>query len=165
MGTSKLIYSIILTLMPISELRIGLPLAINYAKESGIPIALIFFLIVLINIFLIFVIFFLLDNLHKILINFNIYKKIFNFYLKKIQKKVDKFEKSYQKTGFFALMIFVAIPLPGTGAWSGCLISWILGLERRKSIMAIAAGIMIAGILILLGTLGIYSMKIFYTGR
>jgi uncharacterized membrane protein len=85
---------------------------------------------------------------------FKTYRKVFYFYLNKIQRKVDRFEKKYEKIGFFALMLFVSIPLPGTGAWSGCIISWILGLERKKSIMAIAAGIMIAGALILLGTLG-----------
>jgi len=86
-----------------------------------------------------------------------IYRKSFEFYLKKIQKKVDKFEIRYNKLGFIALMLFVAIPLPGTGAWSGCLLSWILGLERKKSIIAIAAGVMIAGLIILFGTLGAIS--------
>jgi len=71
-----------------------------------------------------------------------------------MQKKIDKFERKYQKIGFLALMLLVAIPLPGTGAWTGCIISWVLGLERKKSIMAISAGVMIAGVLILLGMLG-----------
>ena len=154
MEVIKPIYAILLTLAPITELRIGLPLAIDYAKDSGIPIILIFFLIVIINILLIFIIFFILDNIHILLMNFRVYRKGFNFYLQRMQKKVDKFEKRYQKIGFLALMLFVAIPLPGTGAWSGCILSWILGLERKRSIMAITAGIMIAGVLILLGTLG-----------
>jgi len=47
MEALKLIYAILLTLAPITELRIGLPLAIDYAKESGIPIILVFFLIII----------------------------------------------------------------------------------------------------------------------
>ncbi len=158
MEISKLIYSIILTVMPVTELRAGLPLALSFAKESGIPVFLIFLLIVLINILMIFVIFFFLDNLHDKFMEIKIYRYLFNKYLKKIQKKVDKFEKKYNEKGFLALAVFVAIPLPGTGAWSGCLLSWILGLERKKSIMAIASGVALAGIIIFLGTLGIYSI-------
>ena len=89
---------------------------------------------------------------------FNIYKRTFNFYLNKIHKKVDKLEKRHSKIGFYALMLFVAIPLPGTGAWTGVILSWVLGLQRKNSIMAIIAGVMIAGLLILLGTLGVISL-------
>jgi len=150
----KLIYAILLTLMPITELRVGLPIAISYAIENNIPIFLIFLLIVSINILLIFFIFFFLDSIHKYLMNINFYKKIFQKFLRKFQKKVDKFEKKHKEAGFLALVLFVAIPLPGTGAWSGCLLAWILELERKKSIIAISIGVIIAGIIILLGSLG-----------
>jgi len=150
----KLLYAIFLTLMPITELRIGLPLAISYSLENNIPILLIFFLIVFINIILIFFIFFFLDTLHKYLLQIDSYKKIFQKFLKKFQKKVDKFEKKHEELGFLALALFVAIPLPGTGAWSGCLLAWILKLDRKKSLIAISMGILIAGILVLLGSLG-----------
>ena len=150
----KLIYAILLTLMPITELRIGLPIAISYAIENNIPIFLIFLLIVSINILLIFFIFFFLDSIHKYLMNINFYKKIFQKFLRKFQKKVDKFEKKHKEAGFLALVLFVATPLPGTGAWSGCLLAWILELERKKSIIAISIGVIIAGIIILLGSLG-----------
>ncbi len=150
----RLIYAILLTLMPITELRAGLPLGVLYALDNNVPIILVFFLIIFINILLIFFIFYFLDKIHSIFMKINLYKRIFNFYLRKIQKRVDKFEKRHDQIGFYALMLFVAIPLPGTGAWSGCLLSWILGLDRKKSIMAIIAGIMIAGLFILLGSLG-----------
>ena len=150
----RLIYALILTIMPVTELRVGLPMAIFYAIEHKIPIALIFSLVILLNILVIFFIFYFLDNIHKGFMNIKIYRKIFKIYLKKFQKKVDKFEKKYETLGFVALTFFVAIPLPGTGAWTGCLVSWLLGLNRKKSVLAIASGVTIAGILILLGTLG-----------
>ncbi len=154
----KLIYAILLTLMPVTELRVGLPMAITYAIENEIPIILIFSTVVLLNILIIFFIFYFLDNLHEVFMNVRIYKKLFEAYLKRFQKRVDKFEKKYETSGFLALMLFVAIPLPGTGAWSGCLVSWLLGLERKKSILAIATGIIIAGILVLFGTLGFINL-------
>ena len=118
----SLLYAILFTLAPITELRIGLPIAINFALKNNISVIFIFFFIVLINILLIFFISFFLDRIHKFLMRLKIYRKSFEFYLDKIQKKVDKFEKRYNEVGFFALMLFVAIPLPGTGAWSGCLL-------------------------------------------
>jgi len=78
--------------------------------------------------------------------------------VKRFQKKVDKFEKRYETLGFLALVLFVSIPLPGTGAWTGCLISWSLGLDRKKSIIVISLGVLIAGIIILLGTLGFINL-------
>lgn len=150
----RLLYAIILTLMPITELRVGLPLAIVYALDKNVPVLLVFFLIVLINILLIFFIFYFLDKIHRVLMQFNLYRRTFNFYLEKIHRKVRNLEKRHDKIGFYALLCFVAVPLPGTGVWSGCLLSWLLGLDRKKSVMAIIAGVMIAGLFLLLGTLG-----------
>ena len=153
----RIIYAILLTLMPVTELRAGLPVAMLYAQDKGISLLLIFILIVLINILLIFFIFFFLDHLHKWLMNFKVCNRVFNASLKRFQKRVDKFEKRHATLGFLALVLFVAVPLPGTGAWSGCLISWLLGLDRKKSIIAIALGVLIAGLLIFLGMLGFFS--------
>lgn len=153
----RIIYALILTVMPVTELRVGLPLALVYALENNIPIYLVFPLIILLNILVIFFIFYFLDNLHNLFMKNNFYRKIFNSYMKRFQKKIDKFEIKYKSTGFFALVLFVGIPLPGTGAWTGCLVSWILGLNRKKSILAISLGVLIAGVLILLGTLGFIS--------
>ena len=156
----RFIYALILTIMPVTELRVGLPLAITYAIDKNIPVSLIFLSIILVNILVIFFIFYFLDNLHKVFMKFPFYNKMFGLYLKRFQKKMDKFEKKYEAGGFLALVLFVAIPLPGTGAWTGCLVSWLLGLDREKSILAISLGVIIAGIFILLGTLGI--MKLFF---
>jgi len=156
---SKLFYAIILTILPISELRIGLPVAISYALENNIPIVLIFLLIVMINILLIPIIFLFLDYLHHHLMKISIYNRVFGIFLKHFQKRIDQFEKNHNALGFIALTLFVAIPLPGTGAWSGTLLSWLFGLKRKESIIAISLGVLIAGILILFGTLGF--IKIF----
>ncbi len=159
---NKLIIAIILTLIPITELRIGLPVAINYALENNIPLFMIFLLIVLINIILIFFVFYFLDKIHLQLMKLKFYRNSFNKFLKKIQKKIDRFEKKRGETEFIALFLLVALPFPGTGVWSGCLISWILGFDRRKSILAIGLGVLIAGIIIFSGTIGFVKLfKIF----
>lgn len=153
----RLLYAIILTIMPVTELRAGLPLALIYAQNNEIPSLLIFFLIILINILVIFFVFWFLDNVHKIFLKWKFYRKLFEKYLEKFQRRMDKFEKRYSALGFLALIAFVAVPLPGTGAWTGCLVSWLIGLDRKKSIFAIATGVTLAGLVILLGTLAIFS--------
>ncbi len=155
---NQLLIGVILSLLPITELRGGLPLAINYALKNNLPLLPIFTLIVLLNILVIFLIFFFLDFLHDSFMKIYLYKKIFNFYVKRVRKRVDKVEKRMPSLGYFALTLFVSIPLPVTGAWTGCLIAWLLGLEKKKSIPAIALGVLIAGIIILLASLGIINL-------
>ena len=92
----KLLYALILTIMPVTELRVGLPLAILYAIENNISIALIFSLVLLLNILVIFFIFYFLDNLHHIFMNSEYYRRIFEAYLKRFRKRVDKFEKKHE---------------------------------------------------------------------
>ncbi len=150
----KLFYALLLTIMPLTELRLGLPVAITYAIEEGVSISLIFSLVILLNILLIFFVFYFLDHLHSYFMKIKFYRKNFEFFLKRFQRKVDKFERKHESLGFLALVLFVAVPLPLTGAWSGCLVSWLLGLDRKKSILSISLGVLIAGILVLMGTLG-----------
>lgn len=154
----RLVYAVLLTFLPGTELRIGLPLAILYGKDFGIPLILIFILILLVNLLLIFFVFYFLDRIHHRLMNLRVYKRFSSAYLKKFQKKVDKFEKKHASLGFFALFLFVAVPLPGTGAWSGSLISWLLNLDRKKSILAISLGVVAAGLLVFMGVLGFMSL-------
>ena len=144
--------------MPVTELRVVLTIAVIYAIEPNIPISLIFLTIILTNILIIFFIFYFLDNINSFFMKFNFYNRIFGRILKKFQKKVNSFEKRYKTIGLLALIFFVAIPFPGTGVWSGSLISWILDLNRKKSIAAISLGVVIAGILVLFGTLGFINL-------
>lgn len=151
----RFLYAIILGILPVSELRGGIPLAILYAKDHGIPIILAVLPVILANILIMFFIFYFLDNIHHILLKKNLYRKLFEKTLGRVQKKADKFEKKYNTAGFLALMFFVAVPLPGTGAWTGALISWLLDLDRKKSLLYISLGVLIAGIIVTLATLGV----------
>ena len=154
----RIFWALILSILPISELRGGLPLAIIYARENSVPIALVFSLVVMLNILAIFLAFFFLDRFHHLFLKMKFYRRFFDKYLERFQRKIDKFEKKYSAIGFLALSLFVAIPLPATGAWSGVLISWLLDLDRKKSVLSIALGVIIAGVLVLLGTLGFLSL-------
>ena len=156
---NQLILAIILTILPISELRGGMPIAINYALKNNISILPVFLMIVSFNILVIFLIFIFLDFFHKRLIKIKLYKKLFDFYIDNtIRKKIFKFQEKYSSYGFLALALFVGIPLPMTGAWTGVILAWFLGLERKKSIIAISLGVLIAALIMLLVSLGIINL-------
>ncbi len=63
-----------------------------------------------------------------------------------LEKKAMSKSAQIEKYGYFGLYLFVAIPLPGTGAWTGSLLSVLLGLKSKKSFFCILLGVMTAGI-------------------
>lgn len=154
----QIILGLLLTILPITELRVGLPVILEYVLSENLPIWPFFILTLEINILVIFLIFFFLDHFHKILLNWKLYRKLFEKVLKKIQLRGHKLEKQFKEVGWLSLILFVAAPLPGTGAWTGTLLAWILGLDRKKSVLSISIGVIISGILILLASLGIFSL-------
>ncbi len=153
----QLIIAVLLTLMPLIELRGGLPVAIEYAVSRDISIWPVFISILVINVLLVIAIFFFLDYLNGFFLRFKWWERFFNNHVEKTRKKAEKVQSRMKNWGYVALAGFVAVPLPLTGAYTGCLIAWILGLDRKKSIIAISTGVIVAGILVLLATLRVLS--------
>lgn len=82
--------------------------------------------------------------------------KFFSFCLEKGEKGGKKLEEKAKKGGLFiALMLFVAIPLPGTGAWTGTLAASMLNMGFKRSSLAVMLGVLIAGILVGLASMGV----------
>ena len=78
--------------------------------------------------------------------------RFFSFCLEKGEKGGSKLEAIAGKGMFVALMVFVGIPLPGTGAWTGTLAASILDLGFKKSVIAVMCGVVIAGIIMGIGS-------------
>ncbi len=72
-----------------------------------------------------------------------------------LKKKADKNKHKIEKYGYIGLLIFVGVPLPGTGAWTGCLVASVLGLNRKKSFIYIFGGIIMASIIMMILSYGI----------
>lgn len=81
--------------------------------------------------------------------------KIFTFFLKKGYKAGASLEKKAGFALFLALTLFVAIPLPGTGAWTGSLAASLLGINRKKGILSVTCGVLIAGIIMMIVSQGV----------
>ena len=148
----ELLITILLSLAPFTELRGGIP----FGLAAGLDFTLVFIVAVLANILIIFPIFFFLDNIHEHLTKWSFYNKLFNRFLVRARRKVEK--KIGTNWEFIALLLVVAIPFPGTGAYTGCLASWAFQLKRKKSLIAISLGVVIAGIITSLVSLGLISL-------
>ena len=79
-----------------------------------------------------------------------------NWCLDKGQKAVHKMEEKAGAGLYVALLLFVGIPLPGTGAWTGTLAASLLGMNFKKSVLYIMLGVLLAGAIMLAGSLGVF---------
>lgn len=80
---------------------------------------------------------------------------ICQFFLTKGAHAREKLEAKAGNGIFVALMLFVGIPLPGTGAWTGTLAASLLGMSFRKTVVAVMCGVVIAGVIMMLASLGV----------
>ena len=144
-----------LTLLPISELRGAIPYAVLHNFH---PLAAYFYCAAL-NALLGPLVYLFLDSLHKLFYRWNWYKGLFDKLVTRARVKV---KHQIDKYGYIGIMLFVGIPLPITGAYTGTLGAWILGLDRKKTCLAVAAGAFISGIIVsLIMYFGVEAASIF----
>ena len=84
---------------------------------------------------------------------FKLFNKIHSF----LHKKIMKNKGSIEKYGFWGLVIFVGIPLPGTGAWTGAIIAAFLEMDRKKAFLGILLGMLMASIIMMIISFGLIS--------
>jgi len=137
----SILKTIILSIAPVSELRGGIP----YALYSGMDPFGAFFIAVIANILIVPFIFLFLDYLHNYFLKIELYRRSFDKFINRTRRKTHDLIERY---GYIGLAIFVAIPLPATGAWTGTLAAWFFGMNKRKSFFAISLGVIVAGIIV-----------------
>ena len=81
--------------------------------------------------------------------------KFAELYLRYVERVRKKAHPYVEKWGFLGLVVFVAIPLPGTGVWTGSLAAYIFGIEKRKAISALIIGGLLSIMITLLPSLGL----------
>lgn len=140
------------SMLPIVELRGALPLAINLYH---IPWAKAFIISYIGNLVPVPFILLVLKPVVALLSRIKPIGKFFTWLFERTRKKSSAMIERYEEIG---LLLFVAIPLPGTGAWTGALIAFLFGLDFKKSFLVIALGVFIAGVIVtclcLLGWIG-----------
>ena len=133
----KMLYAFVISMVPVIELRVGLPLAI----AKGLPLYLAVPVCILGNMLPVpFIIVFI--------------KKIFAWlrkhwakmdgFIRKMEKRAEEKGEKVKKYGKWALLLFVAIPAPGTGAWTGSLIAALMNMTLKEAVPVIFLGVCIA---------------------
>ena len=149
MNFGKELIVFIISLLPILELRGGLIAAslLNLNPVTGYILSIIGntlpvpFILIFINK--------ILNWMENCKINWM--KKIARW----LDKKAKKHKKTIDKYGYLGLILFVGIPLPGTGAWTGCLLASVLNMNKKKSFICIMLGILMASIIMMLLSYGL----------
>ena len=146
-SAGKIIGITFISMIPIIELRGSIPVGF----VMGLPWYASLVCSIIGNMLPVPVILLFVVKVFEFMKKHNILTKFVN---KMEQKAMNRSEK-VSKGEFWGLMIFVAIPLPGTGAWTGALIAALLKMNRRDSFLSILLGVTIAGTIITLGTYGV----------
>ena len=141
--------TLIIAMLPVVELRGAIPFGI--AMGLSWPVA--FILGVIGNMIPVpFVIWFI-----KPFLNFLRKRKCFARFVAWQDEKMQKHSKSVKRYSFFGLFFFVAVPLPGTGAWTGAMIADFLKMKMSSSLISICGGVICAAILVTIASLGVVS--------
>ncbi len=145
----KYIIIALISMLPIVELRGAIPVA----EGLGLNIFLYYPIAILFNMLPVPLIYLFARKILEWGKDKKIIGKLFTWCLEKGEKGGEKLKSTAGNNGiFFALLLFVGIPLPGTGAWTGTLAASFLNLDFKTSITAITLGVLLAGLIMSLGS-------------
>lgn len=151
---SPQVATFLLAMIPVGESRVAIPVALETLHLSIWQS----FSLAVIGSFLpgVLIIYFI-EPISKVLRKVKVLDRFFVWLFTRTRRN---FEKKYAVWGNLALMFFVAVPLPGTGVWTGSLAAWLFGIKRKDSLLYIFLGALLAGILITLLSLGFFKLII-----
>lgn len=152
-GLSPQLATFFLAMLPITELRAALPLALGV---FNLPLPAAMFWSIIGNIIPAILLLYYLGPISDFFRKKN--KFVDTFFTWLFARSRRKLNNSYLLWGNLALMIFVAIPLPATGAWTGAIAAWLFGIEKKQAILFISLGVIIASILVSLIYFGILKL-------
>ena len=141
--------TLIISMTPFVELRLSLPVAI---AVYHMPWQLAFAVAVIGNVIIIPFVLIFLGRAEHWLRKYKWWNRKIDWFFERTRKRASKSLEHYEILG---LCLFVAIPLPVTGAWTGAIIAYLFDLDKKRAFCAITAGVLIAGLLVLFFTLGV----------
>lgn len=148
----KILITFATSMVPVLELRAAIPAAV----AMGLNIVPAYIVSVVGNLLPIpFIILFI----RKIFEWMRGRNKKFKAIVEKLEAKAEKNKEKVLKYEFWGLVLLVAVPLPGTGAWTGALVAAMMDMQLKRAMPAIAIGVMIAGLVVSLATCGVIGFK------
>ena len=140
-----------ISMVPLIELRGAIP----YSQVVGLPLLPSYLICIIGNMLPVPIIFFFARKVLEWGCDKPIIGKFFTFCLDKGHKGGEKLKEKAGKGLFWALLLFVGIPLPGTGAWTGTLAASILDMDFKSSVLACMGGVLLAGIIMGVASTGV----------
>lgn len=147
----KYLIVLLISMVPLIELRGAIP----YAVAFGLPTVPSFIIAIIGNMIPVPFIFLFARRILEWGKDKKAIGKFFSWCLEKGEKGGEKLKAKAGKGLYIALLLFVGIPLPGTGAWTGTLAASLLNLDFKKSTLAAIGGVLLAGTIMLLASLGV----------
>lgn len=144
------------SMVPLIELRGAVPIGLSPLLGDALPILPLYITCIVGNMLPVPIIFFFA---RKVLVwgaDKKYIGKFFKFCLEKGEKGGKKLQEKAGRGLYVALFLFVGIPLPGTGAWTGTLAASLLDMDFKKSVIAVMAGVILAGIIMGLASAGVF---------
>lgn len=152
----KYLLVFLVSMVPLIELRGAVPIGLSTWMGDPLPILPLYIVCIFGNMLPVPIIFFFA---RKVLVwgaDKKFIGKFFKFCLEKGEKGGKKLQEKAGRGLYWALFLFVGIPLPGTGAWTGTLAASLLDMDFKKSVIAIIAGVVLAGIIMGLAAAGVF---------
>jgi len=144
---NALLLGMLISMTPVFELQGGIPVAM----ASGLNPFLVFILCYAANLLVIPILYFFLEFVHHRFLHVNSYQSFFDKIMERCRRKVHPYIDKYGMIGF---TLFVAIPTPGTGAYTATIGAWFLGMHKWQAFISIAVGILINAFIVFGITLG-----------
>lgn len=145
------IITFFISMVPLVELRGAIP----YSQLMGLPLLESYIICIIGNMLPVPVIFFFARKVLEWGCDKPVIGKFFTFCLEKGHKGGEKLKQKAGKGLPIALLLFVGIPLPGTGAWTGTLAASILDMDFKSSVLACMGGVLLAGIIMGVASTGV----------
>lgn len=140
-----------ISMVPLIELRVAIP----YSQVVGLPVLQSYIICIIGNMLPVPIIFFFARKVLEWGCDKPVIGKFFIFCLEKGHKGGEKLKATAGRGLPWALLVFVGIPLPGTGAWTGTLAASILDMDFKSSVVACMGGVLLAGIIMGVASTGV----------
>lgn len=144
------------SMVPLIELRGAIPIGLSNILGNPLPVLPLYIACIIGNMFPVPIIFFFARKVLEWGADKKFIGKFFTFCLEKGKKGGEALQAKAGKGLYVALFLFVGVPLPGTGAWTGTLAASFLDMDFKKSVIAVMAGVILAGIIMGLASLGVF---------
>ena len=150
----KYLIIFLVSMVPLIELRGAVPIAVG----MNLPLLPSYIVCILGNMLPVPFIFFFARKVLEWGADKPVIGKFFTFCLEKGHKGGQKLQEKAGRGLFVALLLFVGIPLPGTGAWTGCVIAAILRMDMKKAMLAIFLGVLTSGLIMGFVSFGLFDI-------